>query len=158
MIYEIVLLIITVLITILGLSIFLFKNILYIIISLSILFVFNSILFLLLNQPLLAMIQLLITVGGISTYLFIGVASLEFFNFKFVNFFKFLVFSFLIFIILIYPLKTIIFKSNGNNILSNQTIANNLSIQLFNFYIIAFVLFGISLASIVLLKQLNNKD
>lgn len=158
MIIEIFLLIIILIITILSFLIFLFKNILYIIISLSFLFILNSILFLFLNQPLLAVIQLLITIGGISTYMFIGVSSAELPDFKFTNFTKFLLFAFLIFIIMIYPIKSIIFTNNNQNILSNQVIANNLSVQVPNFYIIAIVLFGISIASILLLKELNNKQ
>lgn len=155
MIIEIILLFATLLITILAFSIFLFKNILYIVISLSGLFIFNSILFFLLNQQLLGVIQLLITIGGISTYLFIGVASVEFNDFKFTDFAKFLAFALLIFIIIAYPLKSIVFANNSINALSSQIIANNISSQIFNFYIIAVVLFGISLGSIILLKQLN---
>ena len=55
--------------------VFVFKDMLHVVLSFSALFIINSAIFMVLGQPFLALLQLFIMVGGVSTYLFVGVAS-----------------------------------------------------------------------------------
>ena len=52
----------------------LFKDIMHSSLALASLFFMNLLVFLMLQQPLLAVVQLFVLVGGISTYMIIGVA------------------------------------------------------------------------------------
>ncbi|MGC8649039.1 MAG: NADH-quinone oxidoreductase subunit J [Candidatus Micrarchaeia archaeon] len=51
------------------------KHMLHSVLFLSFLFVLNSAIFAMLNQPLLALAQLFIMVGGVSVFMFVGVAT-----------------------------------------------------------------------------------
>ncbi len=61
--------------------IFLSKSLLHSVISLTLAFIANSAIFLAIGQPFIAIIQLFIFVGGISTYALVGVASASFSKF-----------------------------------------------------------------------------
>ena len=155
MILEIALLFIMFFAAVLGLLVFIFKNMLYIILSLMFIFLISAFLFFMLNQPLLAILQIIISVGGISTYMFVTVASIEFSKFKFSSFAKVGLLSAIVFAIIVYPLKTIFFTESGMNVITQQIISSTMTNQIFNIFIISLVLFGTSIGSIILLKKLN---
>ena len=73
--------------------IFVFKDILHSVLSLAMAFFINSLIFLMLEQPLLALLQLFVMVGGISTFLFVGVASVSLSRFGHANLLLLLVLS-----------------------------------------------------------------
>ncbi len=62
--------------------VFVFKDILHAAIALSGVFLMNSLFFIVLSQPLLAVVQLFIMVGGITTFLFVGVAAAPYSRFQ----------------------------------------------------------------------------
>ena len=159
MIFEIALLLVMFFIAALGLLVFAFKNMLYVILSLLFIFLLTAFIFLMLGQPLLAVLQVIITVGGISTYMFVAVAAVEFSNFKFVSFAKVVALSAVIFAVIVYPMKAMVFSDSGTptNLLTQQLIAKTMSSQIFNIFIIAIVLFGATISSIILLRELGRK-
>ena len=105
--YEILLLAIVAIIAVLELAaiafIFISKSLLHSVISLTLAFVANSALFLAMQQPFLAIIQLFIFVGGISTYAIVGVASASFSKFPHTNRLAFIAVFIILLAVISYP-------------------------------------------------------
>lgn len=112
-----------------------------------------SMLMLILELPLLALLQLFIMIGGISTYMFVGASSEKLSKFKHTNFLLLVTLAFIIAIPLIYGLAM---GSSGNsqNLLSSTMLNSYVSSDLPFFYLIAMMLFGVGIGSIVIMKKL----
>jgi NADH:ubiquinone oxidoreductase subunit 6 (subunit J) len=141
--------------TLLGIAsavlVFMLKDVLHSVIALTFLFIANSAIFLILGQPFLALLQLFIMVGGVSTYAFVGVASSGYAT----NLTLFALFAIVIFAVLAYkgaPPNAIVQQQNmlSTNYLS-QALASNVGLL----YIMAVMLFGIALGSILLMKKMG---
>jgi NADH:ubiquinone oxidoreductase subunit 6 (subunit J) len=135
--------------------VFVFRNILHTILALALLFVFNSIMFLMLEQPLLALFQLFIMVGGVVTYIFVGVASSSYSKFKGTNY-KILAIAYLA-IFLLFSFKVVQSgqTANGHNILSTGLIQQSFESNIGIIYLLAIMLFGAGLSSIILIRKLG---
>ncbi len=135
-------------------TIFTFRNLLHAVLGLTFAFVINSALFLMLGQPILSIIQLFILVGGISTYTIVGVASSSFSRFKHTN--KAMLFAAFIitFAVLAYPILGLRNNTSQNNVFSIQQVSQ-ISGFIPLFYLIAIMLFGIGIGSILLFKRIG---
>lgn len=137
--------------------IFVFKDILHAVLAFSLVFVFNSALFFVLAQPFLALLQLFIMVGGVSTYIFVGVGSASYSKFRHTNY-TFLIVTYLaVFISFSYRITSVTPIIPETNLLSTTLISQSISSNLGLLYIIVLTLFGIGLSSIVLMKKLGEK-
>jgi NADH:ubiquinone oxidoreductase subunit 6 (subunit J) len=136
---------------------YVFKDILHTVLALSALFIFNSAMFLILNQPFLALLQLFIMVGGVSTYIFVGVGSGGYSKFKNTNY-KILagvyVAIFLVFSIGLINVNPILSEQNS---LTPSIIAQSLGQNVGLLYLIGLVLFGAGFGSIMLMRKLGDK-
>ncbi len=146
------------------LLIFIFRDVLHVAVALSILFFVNSLVFLLLDQPLLAVIQLLIMIGGVSVYLFVGVAAASYSNFKYTNYVALAVTAVVIFLVMLYGLYSSDTVSSihglplANQFSSPQIISSLTSrYTIASLYAITIMLFLVAIASIPLLKDLRVK-
>lgn len=161
---DLIVLVLAALMVIGTLLIFVFRNVLHVAVALSIIFFVNSLVFLLLNQPLLAVIQLLIMIGGVSVYLFVGVAAAGYSNFKYTNYAALAVTAVAIFLVMLYGLYSsgTAGSINGlplaNQFSSSQIISSLTSrYTIVSLYAITIMLFLIAIASIPLLKDLRVK-
>ncbi len=138
-------------------GIFRVKDLLHSIVLLSILFISISLVYLTLSQPLLAALQLLVMVGGVSTYLFIGTASQGFSRFKHTNVALLLVGALIIFGVMIYPVASNAsqYSQASSNTFSVSSQSQFLAADAVLFYIIALLLFGIGLGAIVMYKKIG---
>jgi NADH:ubiquinone oxidoreductase subunit 6 (subunit J) len=134
-------------------SIFLFRNLMHSAIALSTVFGITSLVFAFLNQPLLAVFQLFIMVGGISVYIFVGVAAPGLARFKHARVGVLVPLSILIFAVLSYPLLSIAFGPQSDNTVQPGGIAGTFSSWLPLFYLIMLLLFAVSLGAILLIKM-----
>jgi NADH-quinone oxidoreductase subunit J len=134
---------------------FLFKDILHAVLALSALFFFNSLVFLLLGQPLLAVIQLFVMVGGVSTFLFVGAASGAYPNFKYNKLAVFVIIGIILFAVVVYPLNSVQFTGTGANQFNSQDIAFQLEASSPIFYLMALVMFSVCFGSVLLLKKIG---
>lgn len=136
---------------------FYFKNILHTVLALAMLFVVNSGMFLILGQPLLALLQLFIMVGGVSTYVFVGVASSGYSKFKNTNYLALIAMS--VVIAALFSIKTLQINTiiAQQNVVTGQLIAQSLSSNLGLIYLIAIMVFGTGIGSILLVKKLGEK-
>ncbi|MDE1810449.1 MAG: hypothetical protein KGH66_00170 [Candidatus Micrarchaeota archaeon] len=141
-----------------AILIFAFRNVLHSVLALSMTFLFNSVLFLALQQTMLALIQLFIMVGGVSTYIFVGVASSGLSKFKHTSF---LALAIMAPILIVAYATNLFYIGQGTavqqNELSGPMIKASLSSDTGTLYIIAFVLFATGVSSIVLLKGIGAK-
>lgn len=137
--------------------IFVFKDVLHSILALSSFFLLNSILFFMLEQPIIALLQLFIMVGGVTTYLFVGVASASYSHFKHTNYIALIFLSAATTFLFLYKVSDTRFLNTQQNFLSDQAISAALTSNIGLLYIIAFMLFSIGLGSIILLKNLGAK-
>jgi NADH-quinone oxidoreductase subunit J len=136
---------------------FLFKDILHAVLALSALFVVNSAIFLVVNQPFLALLQLFIMVGGVSTYIFVGVSSGSYSKFRNTNYtvlaiiyvVMFLLFSIKLLQMQVQPIVT------EQNALTGSLIMQSLGQNVGLLYLLAILLFGAGFGSIVLMKKLE---
>jgi len=137
--------------------IFISKTLLHSVLSLTLAFIGNSALFLILQQPLLAIIQLFIFVGGISTYALVGVASASFSRFRHTNRLAFIA-IFLVFLAVIsYPVFGMGLSNTAHNAFTPQQIASGINGYMGLFYLITVMLFGAALGSIALYKEAGKK-
>ncbi len=157
--YEILLLAIVAIIAVLELAaiafIFISKSLLHSVISLTLAFVANSALFLAMQQPFLAIIQLFIFVGGISTYAIVGVASASFSKFPHTNRLAFVAVFIILLAVISYPvfgMKNTVMQYNQFTALQVKT---GISSYMGLFYLITAMLFGIAIGSIILVKSLG---
>ena len=137
-----------------AILVFWFRDVMHAILSISAVFVINSILFLILQLPLLAVIQLLIMVGGVATYLFIGASSADFSKFDHARVYALGVLAAAVFAALVYPILNTTFTEQ-----SNVFGGANYSLLLTNYgilYVIALSLFGVALGSIMILKHVRH--
>ncbi|MGI0133604.1 MAG: hypothetical protein ACREBW_01425 [Candidatus Micrarchaeaceae archaeon] len=137
--------------------IFVFKDVLHSVLALSMAFFFNSVLFLALGQPLLALIQLFIMVGGVSTYIFVGVASIGYSNFRHTRFAALAALSVAAFLIFSYKMLSVQLPEAQANVFSMQSVGPAIAANVALFYVIIFMVFSIGLGSILLLKRIGVK-
>ncbi|MCL4379541.1 MAG: hypothetical protein M1160_01945 [Candidatus Marsarchaeota archaeon] len=147
-----------------SLLIFVLKDVLHVAVSLSAVFFINSLIFLFLNQPLLAAIQLLIMIGGVSVYLFVGVAAASYSHFRYTNYAALAVAAIAIFATMAYGLYASGTAAALHSLVqSNQfytaQIVSSLTSEytIMALYAITTMLFLIALAAIPLLKELTVK-
>ncbi|MDE1833073.1 MAG: hypothetical protein KGH58_01505 [Candidatus Micrarchaeota archaeon] len=136
--------------------IFTFRNVLHSVLALSLTFLFNSILFLALQQTLLSLIQLFIMVGGVSTYIFVGVANSGLSRFRHTSL---LALGIMAPILIVAYATNLMFVGQGTVTQENQVsglmIKSALASNIGVLYVIAFALFATGISSIVLLKSLG---
>ena len=135
--------------------IFVFKDILHSVLSLAMAFFVNSLIFLLLDQPLLALLQLFVMVGGISTFLFVGVASVSLSRFGHTNKLLLLILSVAFFAISFYMAVGTPFPVQQQNFISGAAISEQLESGVGQLYVIIFALFGVALGAIMLLRRVG---
>ena len=137
--------------------IFKFKDILYAGLCLASIFLVNSLLFILLNQPLLAVIQLFIMIGGITTFIFVGVASATYSEFKYTRMIGLLLLWIFVFAVMAAPLTFMQFDATQSNIFGADDIAGTLSSSAGLFYLMALLMFGVAIGATLLLKKPSEK-
>jgi NADH:ubiquinone oxidoreductase subunit 6 (subunit J) len=141
-----------------ALLIFAFRNVLNSVLALSATFLFNSILFLALQQTLLALIQLFIMVGGVSTYIFVGVATSGLSKFRHTSHYALGVLATVLTVAyatdLIYTAQGTVLQTNQ---ISGPIIRATLGANIGVLYIIAFVLFATGLSAIILLRSIGKR-
>ncbi len=108
-----------------------------------------------LGLPLLALLQLFIMVGGVSTYLFVGVSSENLSRFKHTHFPAFVVLAIAIAAVPIYKVLTLGGPSVQTNTLTSGAIVASIGSNIALFYLLAILLFGIGIASIMMMKGLK---
>ena len=135
--------------------IFVFKDILHVVLSVSALFAFNSAMFFILSQPLLALLQLFIMVGGISTYIFVGVSSPGYSKFRSTNYLVFGIVYMLFLFVFTVKIAQVSPLSLQQNVLSGSIIANSITANYGVLYLLAVMLFGTGFGSILLMKKLG---
>lgn len=154
MIDLIVFAILTISILLLSILVFALKDVLHAAVALASLFLFNSLFFLLINQPLLAVVQLFIMVGGIATFLFVGVGSAAYSRFLHTRKFVLVVIWAALFAVLASALNGVSFTSTlPQTTFWADSIASSLQSSAALFYIMALAMFGVSLSAIILLKK-----
>jgi NADH:ubiquinone oxidoreductase subunit 6 (subunit J) len=126
------------------------KDILHVVIAFVLVVIAASALMLFVGQPLIAVIQLLIMVGGIATYLLVGSASVKFNQANHTNIPAFAVLSSVLFIVLVIAsLRSGVSSYSpyspftGGNFDYGQTF----------FYLLIITLFSVSVSSIMLFKR-----
>jgi NADH:ubiquinone oxidoreductase subunit 6 (subunit J) len=137
--------------------IFRVKELLHAVVLLALVFATTSLLYLIASQPLLATIQLLVLVGGISMYLLVGTASESFSKFKHTNMALMLVLAAVLFAVIAYPVISSpgSYASSTTTSFSIQQQSQFVGNDLVIFYIIALLLSGISIGAIALYKKLG---
>ncbi len=136
---------------------FLFKNILHTVLALSSIFVLNSVMFLMLGQPLLALLQLFIMVGGVSTYIFVGVGSASYSKFKNTNYAVLAVIYLAVFVLFAAKMTQVNPIITQQNSLTGALVAQSIGPNVGLLYLMATMLFGTGLGSIVLMRKLGEK-
>jgi len=141
--------------------IFILKDVLHVALALSAVFFVNSLIFLVIGQPLLALIQLFIMVGGVSVYLFVGVAAAGYSHFKYTNYWVLAIVAIAIFSALLYGvyLHGLSGPAAGQppSAYTTAQVAVSLSSKytLIAIYSIALMLFLVALSAIPLLNRLR---
>ena len=138
-------------------AVFKLKDILHATIALAVVFFANSLIFLLLNLDLLAILQLFIMIGGVSTYIFVGVASGSFSHFKHTSYIGLAIVSILLALVLIYPLLSSGFTAGASGTLTQSEISADLSSSIQYIYFIAIFVFAVSVGAIVVMKKAVGK-
>ena len=154
--YELIVIGIAVLEIAAAVAIFSLKDVMHSALFLALLFLVNSAAFLALEQPILAIIQLFIMVGGVATYLFVGVASEYPSKTRHTNIAALAIVSLLVFLSVWYPVSGYFSGTNVTS-LSFSSISSELSSGYQLLYLIVALLFGVALGSILLLKSLSEK-
>lgn len=106
-----------------------------------------------LGLPLLALMQLFIMVGGVSTYLFVGVSSENLSRFRHTSFPILVVLAIALAAVPIYKVLTIGIAGGPQNSLSGTSLAYGISGNIVLFYMLAIMLFGIGIGSIVMMRK-----
>lgn len=153
MIYLALFAIVSVVGVVLAALMFAFKDILHSALALSGVFLVNSLLFIALSQPLLAVIQLFIMIGGITTFLFVGVASATYSQFSYTRMILLAALSAIVFLVLTVPLLSTQFNGQQSDVFGVASIGTSLGISAGIFYLMLFLMFGVSLGAILLLKK-----
>ncbi len=138
--------------------IFMLRDILHVGVALSILFFFNSLIFLAADQPLLAIVQLFVMVGGISTYLIIGVASIPVSKFRHARVSYIVAFGIMIFIAMLYPMLSGMSFSPATPIqLSASALESEMGSHIGVFYVLTLLVFAAGTGSIALFKRIRGR-
>ncbi|MCW6160159.1 MAG: hypothetical protein LVQ95_03680 [Candidatus Micrarchaeales archaeon] len=154
MIDLIVFTVLTISVLVLSALIFALKDVLHAAIALASLFLFNSLFFLLINQPLLAVVQLFIMVGGIATFLFVGVGSAAYSKFWHTKKVVLVMLWAALFVALASSLNGVSFTAELTpTTFWSSNIASSLQSSAALFYVMALAMFGVSLGAIILLKK-----
>jgi NADH-quinone oxidoreductase subunit J len=135
--------------------VFAVKDILHAALMLSAVFFVNSLFFFMLDQPLLAVVQLFIMIGGITTFLFVGVASVQYSKFKHTEVAGLAVLWTIVFVILVLPLNYVQITPFQSNLFGPDSIALSLGTSSMLFYLMLFTMFGVALGAILLLKKVG---
>ncbi len=140
---------------IVGSAIFIFieRKLVHAIIALTVAFLGSAILFFLLGQMMIALLQLIVFVGGLSTYLIVAIDADE----KSVRMVSAPVFidlaaigAFILYVFLVWCLPTTTTNS-PNSFLTAATSALQSSYAMF--YIIAVLLFAVSISGVLIIKK-----
>jgi NADH:ubiquinone oxidoreductase subunit 6 (subunit J) len=107
----------------------------------------------LLGLPLLALLQLFIMVGGVSTYLFVGVSSENLSRFRHTSFPVLFILAICLAVVPVYKVLAAGTASPVTGALGSATIAAGISGNLALFYMLGVLLFGIGIASIVMMRS-----
>ncbi len=133
-------------------SVFVFKDIMHVIVALALFLVMVSVFFLFLGQPLLAVLQLLIMVGGVATYFLLGSATAKASELPRTNLPILLMLSVLIFI----PFASLIFQAYPASYPTyTQFTGSGVSYSQPLFYLMVITLFSISLVASLLFKKIG---
>ena len=133
------------------------RDIVNVVVSLSIAFLANSLLFLALNQPLLAAVQLFVMIGGISTYMFVGVATSGAAQKLRTRRAILIPMAVIIFLALSYPFLGAAATDVQPGQITVQQISAQMSSSIPYFYLIALLTFGATTGAIILLKSGDKK-
>ncbi|MEM3841389.1 MAG: hypothetical protein QXN59_01695 [Candidatus Micrarchaeaceae archaeon] len=133
-------------------SIFIMKDIMHSALALAAVFLANSAAFLILGQPILAIMQMFIMVGGVATYLFVGVASEHPKEKRHTNIPLFVIISVLTFVAIGYPALGY-YSNSSNSALSFSAISAEFASGYQILYVLVTLLFGVALGAILLLKN-----
>ncbi len=133
---------------------FVLKDTMHAVLALTAAFSISALLFLVMEQPFLALLQLFIMVGGIATYLFVGVAAVEIPRSRHTNYAVLAVLALAFFAAIYYGASSANFLSAQGNVLSGQAIASSLSSSIALLYVMVFALFSIGIGTIVLLRKI----
>jgi NADH-quinone oxidoreductase subunit J len=139
-----------------ALFIFKTKDMVHAILAFAVLAVVISALMLVLGLPLLALLQLFIMIGGVSTYLFVGASSENLSKFNHTNLPLLAALSLIIALPLIYWLGPIA-SGNSANVLSTSALNGYISSDLQLFYLIAVLLFGVGVGSVLIIRKTVNE-
>ena len=137
-------------------AIFMLRDVMHSALALAVMFLVNSAAFMALGEPLLAIIQLFILVGGVATYLFVGVASNHQSERRHTNFAAFSILSILVFAFVAYPYIGY-FTGSSSAQLTASSISAEFSSGYQLLYALVILLFGSALGSILLLKSSSEK-
>ncbi|MEM3019764.1 MAG: hypothetical protein QW194_00360 [Candidatus Micrarchaeaceae archaeon] len=138
-------------------AVFKLKDILHAAIALASVFFANSIMFLLIDQDLLAILQLFIMIGGVSTYIFVGVASGSFSRFKHTSYIGLAVISVVLAAVLLYPLVALGSSSTVSNALTGSEISADMSSSIQYLYFVAIFIFAVSIGAVIVMKRIGGK-
>ena len=136
--------------------IFAFRNMMHSALALALVFFANSLAFLVLGQPQLAIIQLLVLVGGVATYISVSVASSSYSKFKHVRIPALAVVAALLFAVMVFPLLRL-----GLGNITIVGVGPDISMLSYMYgpvqylYLIFALLVGTVLGSILLLKRIG---
>ena len=108
-----------------------------------------------LGLPLLALLQLFIMVGGVATYLFVGVSSENLSRFRHTSLPILVVLAIVLAVVPIYKTATAQSLGSQSNVLSSSLISSAISTNLVLFYMLAILLFGVGIGSMVMIKSLK---
>ena len=133
---------------------FVLKETMHAVLSLTVAFSISALLFLAMAQPFLALMQLFIMVGGIATYLFVGVAAVDIQRSRHTNYAVIALLTLAFFAATFYGASRANFASAQGNILSAQTISSGLSANMALLFFIVFMLFGIGIGAMLLLRKI----
>jgi len=134
--------------------IFLFRDMMHSVLSLAMVFFVNSLLFLFMGQPLLALVQLFVMIGGVSTFLFVGVASAEASRFRHTSLATLVLLSAVLFVACFYRAYGMQF-SEQQNVLAGGTLAGYLATSMGQMYVMALAMFGVTLGAIMILRRID---
>jgi hypothetical protein len=113
--------------------------------------------FLLIDQDLLAILQLFIMIGGVSTYIFVGVASGSFSRFKHTSYIGLAVISVILAAVLLYPLVALGSSATVSNALTGSEISADMSSSIQYLYFIAIFIFAVSIGAVIVMKRIGGK-
>ncbi|MGC8537944.1 MAG: hypothetical protein ACP5MZ_03095 [Candidatus Micrarchaeia archaeon] len=138
-------------------AVFKLKDILHAAIALASVFFANSIMFLFVGQDLLAILQLFIMIGGVSTYIFVGVASGSFSRFKHTSYVGLAAVSIILAAVLIYPLLALGSSATASNALTGSEISADMSSSIQYLYFIVVFVFAVSIGAVIVMKRIGGK-